>query len=603
MLSAKRPKSAGAAIKRPFSNGKTAMCKAAAMSFLMLASWTPAEAVTLSSNLDKPPDGIEDITNSRWLASKFSTDDKTYLVNQITLRLQRNINGSLLAAIYTDDGGKPGKLVGILGTPGGTVGATLTDVVFKGGSSGTQTIQSNLNSAQSFDGIQLPAGINVSDFAGANISTSSVQPEGLALAPGTAYWVVTQAPTGEYASGYTDSELGSGSGFSSDWAHSENSGSTWTVLFLSPLFLGVDADPYQPVTLLEFRIDHEAIASSIFSGLPMAMAQREIVFSLAENATRDVNSRLFRLRSGERDEPEEQGDISEDAIKRRWEFFASAQYGANDTEVIVPMSGFQSDIYTETAGVEFRATKQLTFGAAISLLQSDNQLGVGVGDVNVSGTAISGYTSFVHKNFYVDALYNYGNYDHVMRRATLFGDTANAEPESRTHALQLNLGYNMKAGGFVTGPFASLDYVTADLDGYTETNGGTTNVNVHGQNFDSLVSEFGWQTSYTFDIGKVKITPQARLSWIHEFLNDSEDVTAGLNASPYSIGTGGVFVPVGSFSTTATTQQPGEDSMNVGVGVSVRCADRLTFFADYDVRFYQQDSMVQFVSLTGSVEF
>ena len=97
-------------------------------------------------------------------------------------------------------------------------------------------------------------------------------------------------------------------------------------------------------------------------------------------------------------------------------------------------------------------------------------------------------------------------------------------------------------------------------------------------------------------------TPSAILK-VHEFLNDSEDVTADLKASPYSIGTGGVFVPVGSFSTTATTQQPGEDSMNIGVGFSVRCTDRVSFFADYDVRFFQQDSMAQFVSVTGTVEF
>lgn len=602
MIPAKHLISNGVTKKRPFSSGPTALSKAAALTLIMLAGSMSSEAVTLSSNLDKPPDGIEDITSSRWLASKFTTDDQTYLVNQITLRLQRNIAGSVVAAIYTDGGGKPGELVGILGAPG-PIGGLLSDVVFKGSGSGVTSVLTNLNSAASFEGITLPDGINASDFAGANISTSSVQPEGIALEPGTTYWVVTQAPTGEFASGYTDSEIGTGVGYTSEWAHSENAGATWTVLFLSPLFLGVDADPYQPVTLLEFRIDQEAIASSIFSGLPMAMAQREIVFSLAENATRDVNSRLFRLRSGEQGLREEQGDKEEESPVRRWEFFASGQYGANDTEVIMPLSGFQSDIFTETAGVEFHATRQLTFGAAISLLQSENKLGLGVGDVDITGTAISTYTSFVHKNFYVDALYNYGNYDHVMRRATLFGDTANAEPESRSHTLQLNLGYNIEAKGFVTGPFASLDYVTGDLDAYSETNGGTTAVNVDGQNFDSLVSEIGWQASYPFYVGKLKIIPQVRLSWIHEFLNESEDVTADLKASPYSIGTGGGFVPVGSFSTTATTQQPGEDSMNIGVGFSVRCTDRISFFADYDVRFFQQDSMAQFVSLTGTVEF
>jgi outer membrane autotransporter protein len=372
------------------------------------------------------------------------------------------------------------------------------------------------------------------------------------------------------------------------WAQSANAGGSWQTQATSPLFLGVTGDP--TVVIVELRTDVEAIQSAVFSGLPTALAQREIVFSAVAVSTRDVNERLFRLRSGA-------------DVQRGWEVFVTGRYGAADMDAILPTTGFRADTWAGTVGVEYHDARHLTVGAAFTLMESENSLGIGVGDVDLSGHALAAYVSYTHRGFYADLLYQYAKFDHEIARNTLFGETARAEPESDAHTFELNVGYNIETKGFVTGPFAGLTYTTGDLDGYTETGGGTKNVHVAGQSFESLVSRIGWQISKTFDAGRVKITPQARIAWRHEFMNESEAVDIGLVQSPFAIGDGRTFTPVGRFDASSNTEAPGADALEIGVGVALRFSDRMTLILDYEARVFQGDGVLHSVSLTGGVRF
>lgn len=550
-----------------------------------------ARAAALSSNLSLPTDGIELISSTRWLASQFKTDGDSYLIDSISLRLQQNVKGTVQVSLFSDVAGQPGELIMTLTQTGG-IGTNPTTVTFRNPNTSSQGFALSARAEDLARSMGL-RGIDTTRLFGraAQVQLKGSRPNGLGLDADTPYWIVTRALNGQFASGYTDVEKGDGAGYTPNWAHSENRGASWTVESQSPLFIEVLANPADLLVT-----DQEAIASAIFSGLPMAMAQREAVFTMVRNVTRDVNERLFRLRSE-----------STPDTKPGWEIFATAGYGSSDAETFLPAAGFQTDTWSETAGAEYRVNEHLTLGGAFTYIESKNALALGIGDADIEGESLAAYASYRDGGLYVDALYGFSSFEHDLQRHTLFGNTAHAEPNSKTHTLQLNLGYNVEVAGFVTGPYATIDWMIGQLEEYTEAGASTTlgNARLHvpGQSFDSLISRIGWQISRTFAFDSIKLTPQLRLGWAHEYRDNNEFVGVGLVRSPYQMQNNGALLPVGRFEASAETQAPGSDVFEIGVAFGLTWRDRFEIIVDYEGRILQNHAKAHQVSLTGSVKF
>lgn len=530
------------------------------------------------------------ISKTRWLASEFTTDGNSYLIDSITLRLQQNVKGAVQVSLYSDAGGRPGELMMTLNATSG-VGGSPSQVTFRGNGQ-TRGFDLTLQTKDLGRAFGL-RGVDATRLFGGptQVRVSGERPSGLGLDADSTYWVVTRAASGQFAAGYTDQEQGDGVGYSSTWAHSENSGASWTTERQSPLFLEVLANPADLLVT-----DQEAITSAIFSGLPMAMAQREAVFTAVRNVTRDVNERLFRLR----------GEVDADR-KTGWEAYATASYGYADHDTFLPAVGFETDTWAETVGGEYKINEHFTIGGAFTYMQSNNSLAVSVGDADIEGEALAAYVSSRWGGLYADALYSFAGFEHDIQRDTLFGNTASAEPNSRTHTIQLNTGYNLPVAGFVTGPYASIDWMIGELESYEETNGnttlGTARLRVPGQSFDSLISRIGWQISRTFAIASAKLTPQIRAAWAHEYRDNQEAVDVSLARSPYSMRSADALIPVGKFNASAETQAPGADVFEFGVGVGFEWQDRFQIIVDYGAHLFQNDALSHQVSLTGSVKF
>ncbi len=378
-----------------------------------------------------------------------------------------------------------------------------------------------------------------------------------------------------------------------------------------------------PVTIL--FVDGQAIFSTLNSAIPMALAQRELALGGIETSLRDVNGRLFRLRAGLGDETsttvavhasggkeivsidnrgkEAKASEASPASPLPFKIFASGDYGNTDREAIDSTPGFRQDVYVGTAGLEIDLSRHFTIGFGGSFLESRNFIGRNVGKVDLEGFSLSPYASYHTTNFFADILYSYGRFEHSIRRNTLFGRTAHADPESSNHSAQLNAGYNLRVSGLVTGPIASLDYTKGELDGYTEHNGGRFNTRVNSQNYDSLKSRLGWQASYPIQVGFGTITPQIRASWLHEFADDDEGVTAKLTQSPFILVNGNGAQSVGGFSAGKDTRGPGQDALALGGGMHVALGQRVSILADYEVYLAQDDNLQQFASFRTSFSF
>lgn len=360
--------------------------------------------------------------------------------------------------------------------------------------------------------------------------------------------------------------------------------------------------------------DIDAINSVYSSGLPVVLAQRELLLNVAFNANRDVNARLFRLRS-EIDEvtgsagPSGDGKESKESKKeivpeeQRWAFFATGNYGYRDQNNVNLTAGFQTDLFTATIGGEYKVTPHLTIGVAASRVEADNDLGA-LGTSDIEGWSYDAYVSYAANHFYADLLYALGTYNNQINRNTGFlGQGATARPDSLTNSLQFNTGYNIPCGRLVTGPLASLNWVHGDIDGYNEQQGGNADLSVPKQHFDSLTSEIGWQLSMPFHTSFGSVTPQVRASWVHDYLNSSKDVTVGLQNSPYYLVDGASVSRSGSFTATGSTSAAGSDYMSVGAGIGIGIGDRCAVVLDWEANFFQDHASSQNVSLTGQIKF
>jgi outer membrane lipase/esterase len=344
--------------------------------------------------------------------------------------------------------------------------------------------------------------------------------------------------------------------------------------------------------------DRDAIVSALFSGLPLTAAQQQLLSSLSQTLLQDINARLFRLRAnagtgtggaqGPTGGKEVKAPVEE--VFHKWEIYGAGDYGYFDLDGTGRNAGFQSDTWVATLGAEYKINRNFTVGIAGSYVNSAADMSAKIGSIDTEGGAGAVYGSAVFGAFYADLLYSLGAYDQDIRRNTFTGRTARGDTDVITNAIQFNTGYNFVTGNLRTGPIAGLSWLHGDIDGYRETGGGNAGLNVAGQNFDSLISQLGWQASYAAQTGFGAIIPQIRASWDHEYLNSAQNVSANLQQSPFSNGN--------SFTATGKSSTAGRDWLNLGVGVSAQFGERCTVTLDYTAHLFQDRTNAQ----TGSVK-
>lgn len=388
------------------------------------------------------------------------------------------------------------------------------------------------------------------------------------------------------------------------------------------------AAPAVPLTL--HLVDIGAIFSTLESGLPLAVAQRNLLLNTLRTATRDVNGRLFALRAGlslTEDAAGSAGPTGHDLMHRGSDgktvasgkssktptpveepfrhlvLFGSGDFGRFDQDSTAAGTGFDSDVWVGTVGAEYRFNRHIAVGLAGSYINSDTDLGRNIGGIRAEGMAISVYGSAVWRDFYFDVLYSYGALDEGITRHTLVGSTATGDTENRSHTVDFNTGYTLHLGKLRTGPIAGVQWIHGDLDGYSERGGGSAALNLPGQNYDSLISQVGWQLSTTVPVKFGTVTPQVRATWDHEYLNSADTVSAQLQQSPFASITNGVVSLGNRFGASANTAAPGSDYLNLGAGVAAQFGERITATLQYETHLFQDDATAHFASLTISVAF
>nr|WP_294223916.1 autotransporter outer membrane beta-barrel domain-containing protein [Prosthecobacter sp.] len=163
--------------------------------------------------------------------------------------------------------------------------------------------------------------------------------------------------------------------------------------------------------------------------------------------------------------------------------------------------------------------------------------------------------------------------------------------QTQTHALQYNGGWNFRfmEGSLVTGPFLGLDYLHGEVDAHSETGGGLAALRYSSQTYESLVARVGWSVSKRFETSFATITPQLRLSYERQNIEDNNATTVSVINAP--------------FSTTGGNQAPGQDYLVLGLGVSLMFDERFSMMLTYQGQFFRHDMQAHFGGLRFSYRF
>jgi uncharacterized protein YhjY with autotransporter beta-barrel domain len=148
-------------------------------------------------------------------------------------------------------------------------------------------------------------------------------------------------------------------------------------------------------------------------------------------------------------------------------------------------------------------------------------------------------------------------------------EDANGSYDGQQFALGAAGNYAYYVKSWTLSGIAKLDYISTDIDAYSETGGGGLNFSYEKQSIDSFTSKLGVQASYAWSQSWGVILPQGRVHYIHEFSNDSRSVDSALVLAPQS-------------TVTLTTDEPDRDYFIGGIGASAVLPGGMQTFIDLE---------------------
>ncbi len=218
----------------------------------------------------------------------------------------------------------------------------------------------------------------------------------------------------------------------------------------------------------------------------------------------------------------------------------------------------------------------------------------GGGSTVINSALFGTYASCTHEGYYADGVISGGFSSARVRRAIEFSTVdrlARSDQETGQASAALNLGKDWTIGNFTFGPIAGAQYTYLGIAPFTETNADSLDLRVDQQDVHSLRSTLGGRVAYSIDLTtNIRLIPEIRLLWQHEFLNNSRNIGSALDA-----GSGPSF--------DTATADPGRDGVFAGAGVTAQLGDRWNTSVYYNADFGRQDLTSHTVSASLGIQF
>ncbi len=285
----------------------------------------------------------------------------------------------------------------------------------------------------------------------------------------------------------------------------------------------------------------------------------------------------------------ERGGAAGDLFSGPWGFFANIEGGFGDRDRTDNEDGFDYDSWGFDVGMDYRVTPNFIVGGLVNYRNGevdfdDISTAPGIasipgGGIDSDAFGIGAYGTYYADNYYIDGLIGYMRTSFDTKRTIYLPDAVNpantvirtAKGDTDSDGFQASVGGGMDfaRGNLTYGPYGRLEYNYTDVDGYTESGALGLNLEVDSQDWESLTSVIGGRFSYSYSTSWGVLVPQGRLGWVHEFMNDSQKMSAIYAVDP------------GRNELISITDDPDRNYFELGLGVSTVAPNGMQVFFDY----------------------
>ena len=253
-------------------------------------------------------------------------------------------------------------------------------------------------------------------------------------------------------------------------------------------------------------------------------------------------------------------------------FWFKADTGFGQRETTRTFAGFGFNNFGLNGGADYRITDNWVSGLAFTYHRNNARFDAGRGDTDSDAYSGSIYTSYyITDGLHVEATGSYGGLDYDTVRNVLLPtgrEQLRGSPGARNYTFSFGGGYDFSYQSFTFAPYARVDYLGLDVEGFRES-GGISAVQFDKQNIRSLMSSVGGQVSTAISFPWGVLSPQLRTEWHHQFLDNARQVH-------------------GAFLTAPSTSQftifggpPDRDYYTLGGDVSAQFAQGISAFLSY----------------------
>jgi outer membrane lipase/esterase len=234
-----------------------------------------------------------------------------------------------------------------------------------------------------------------------------------------------------------------------------------------------------------------------------------------------------------------------------------------------------SDNLNFTLGANYFAGEHVTAGVALGVGQHNADFSGG-GGYKLQDVSGLGYVGYHNGGGYVGGYVNFGqsNFKDIERRMNIgaMQRTETGKTDGSHLGGGVTGGWWFELGNDLqTGPFATVDWETVKISGYSESGNDSSAMWFGRQQRDSLISTLGWRLRGQWQVNNLVMSPYAELGWNHDSKADAREVRAGLNSMN------------GSFALTGFS--PDQSWGAATLGLSARLTPSVQSWIGYSGRF------------------
>ncbi len=280
----------------------------------------------------------------------------------------------------------------------------------------------------------------------------------------------------------------------------------------------------------------------------------------------------------------DEAGMAKDLQPNQWGVFTdeTANFGTVSPDGNGP--GYQYFTGGMLAGLDYRFSKDWAAGLFFGYSQSGTSQSTGT--VSATGGQEGFFAGMREDEFHVNALAVGGLSNYSTSRNGWSG-IATGTTQGQMISGSLSAGYDFKMDQVKIGPYASGQFTSVHINAFSET-GSLAPLSYDAQGEDSLDSDLGVASSWTWDLNGISLSPSINAAWEHVY-------SGNLDALSASFGSGANF--------TVNGPATGTEAVLVGAGLKAQLSRSFNMYASYQGKIGQTNVTEQNVNAGISLGF